>query len=176
MVTEYQKKVVKNKIKGLLDVTKSLYGFDIKTDVRFGWDSRFPTAAGRAIQYRLDGVIKNLLYFNQYYLINQTTEFVERTVPHEVAHLIIYEHQNRGLLPEDIDSHGKEFQKVMISLGATDVSAKHNYNIKVIPGFESGSGFKCGDCGANLRVSDLQAKNIHKFHCSKCGSKNIIKI
>lgn len=176
MLTEYHTKLVKNKLKKLLHVTKKLYGFDIEIDVKFGWDSRYPTAAGRARQYCQAGVVKNHLYFNRYYLTNQTSEFVERTVPHELSHLIIYEMQNRGLVCEDIDPHGKEFQSVMISLGATDVSAKHSYDINVIPGFKGGFRFKCGDCGSDLRVSDIQAKNIHKFHCSKCKSKNIIQL
>lgn len=72
--------------------------------------------------YYKDWMVK---YNPQLYINNKET-FLNRTVPHEVAHLVA-----RSLYGM-IKSHGREWKMVMRDLGVTDVARCHSYDISVV--------------------------------------------
>ena len=57
------------------------------------------------------------LYYNPWYLTNETELFMKRTVPHEVAHLVVRQLQEGAKAGWKIDPHGPLFRKVMTAFG-----------------------------------------------------------
>jgi len=76
--------------------------------------------AGRACYSRW------MLKFNPDIYSRHQDDFSNRTVPHEIAHLIAYV-LNAGKRPKP---HGFEWQQVMIKLGVKDATRCHHYNIE----------------------------------------------
>ena len=73
------------------------------------------TTAGKAFYTRW------IVDFNPVLLAENVEEFLEDTVPHEVAHLateLIYPHAHRGGFGTKRRPHGSEWKSIMRSLGA----------------------------------------------------------
>ena len=69
--------------------------------------------------------------FNQVIAAKQFQDFLDRTVPHEVAHYIDFMNngsKQRMFAGGRRNMHGKHFKAVMQSLGAQDVSTYHSYD------------------------------------------------
>ena len=62
-------------------------------------------------------------YNEALYLANKE-QFISRTVPHEVAHLLVYELYGRRMKP-----HGLEWQTVCRKIGMTDIERCHDYDV-----------------------------------------------
>lgn len=83
-----------------------------------------------------------LVRFNPVLLVENVDEFIARTVPHELAHLItdrVYPHAHQGgfkvvgygaVRRKKRSVHGVEWQSVMRALGVSDVTRCHSYDTK----------------------------------------------
>ena len=78
------------------------------TDIRFDLSG---TAAGCCVIKRRQTVLR----FNPVLLAENTEEFLLRTVPHEVAHLVAYQLYGKNIKP-----HGSEWKTLMALFGADD--------------------------------------------------------
>lgn len=91
-------------------------------------------------------------------------DFLLTTVPHEVAHLVAYQHFGRKIRP-----HGKHWQAVMQLFGA-DIKRCHDYDV-------SGTGsrqYRRFDYRCDCRLHALTAIRHNRilkgqvYHCVKC--------
>lgn len=69
---------------------------------------------------------KNLLEFNSDLLYNNIQDYINNTVPHEVAHLISYIRHGWVIRSGIIHFHGKEWREIMIDFGCSPL-VYHDY-------------------------------------------------
>jgi len=114
---------------------------DLGERVRVKWNSRLQTTAGRAL-YDEDCIELNPLLIT----ISDITE-IERTLRHELAHLVAYERcekiQRRRLQP-----HGPEWQEACEDLGISGEARCHE-----------------------LELPGRQIRRQYAYHCPACGDQ-----
>ncbi|MGZ8890306.1 MAG: SprT family zinc-dependent metalloprotease, partial [Nitrososphaeraceae archaeon] len=108
---------------------------------------------------------------NPAYLLQHTEEYINQTIPHEVAHLGVYQvyHINKGM---KVDAHGPEWKNMMIRIGARP----DRCHSMVIEGYHGKPkpkhAYKCG-CGAIITVGPKVHSNIQHtmqvYRHNKCG-------
>ncbi len=114
--------------------------------------------------------VKWHINLNAVLLMENVDEFLERTVPHELAHLItdrVYPeaHERKLVLKSGMrltykrakrDVHGPRWQSVCRTLGMTDVTRCHSYDVtnsKVVKSNSRQIEWKCTRCGTVLKLS-----------------------
>lgn len=127
------------------------------------WDLR-----GRAAgQVRLPLKGAPLIRFNLQLLRNNGDAFIDRTVPHEAAHLVVHRLYGRRARP-----HGPEWRSVMRLFGA-DASRCHDYDVsqatvRRLTRFP----YRC-DCRehqiTSIRRNRMAAGQV--YHCRVCGGR-----
>ena len=111
-----------------LELTEATTNWLNKANQIFGQTFPMPTislhlrggTAGKA------NASKWLIKYNPELYVRNKQDFVDRTVPHELAHLI-----SRRLYG-NIKSHGREWKTVMMKLGIEEITRCHNYDISGI--------------------------------------------
>ncbi|ABR00697.1 Protein SprT [Haemophilus influenzae] len=94
-----------------------------------------------------------------------TDEFIRQVVPHELAHLIVYQMFGR------VKPHGKEWQLVMNEIFKLPADTCHQFDIKNVQGktFE----YRCA-CQTHFltirRHNKIMKENI-EYLCKKCRGK-----
>lgn len=165
MVPQEIRQRVHNEIKRCIDVASSYYGREFNIP---SYDFNLKgTTGGRAWP------TENRMEFNATFLLNHTEEYIARTVPHEVAHIIDravygYEYTRRG----KVIRHGTNWKSVMRVLGVKDLTRCHSYDVtpaqqKVKSKFH----YKCKGCGADLYLGPVRHRKHknNKYWHSKCG-------
>jgi SprT protein len=97
---------------------------------------------------RIDASGRATIRYNSALLLRHGKDFLERTVPHEVAHYLAFLHHGHGIRP-----HGPEWQQLVTALGGTPERC-HAYD-----------------------VADLGARKTRRFpyHC-QCGDHQLSSI
>ncbi|ETI57899.1 SprT family zinc-dependent metalloprotease [Marinomonas profundimaris] len=67
---------------------------------------------------------KNELRFNVFMYQQNPKEFLETVVPHEVAHIIVYQ-----IYGDNVRPHGKEWQAVMLKVYGIEPSRTHSFDV-----------------------------------------------
>lgn len=110
---------------------------------------------------------KNHVRLNAVLLTENTTEFIEQTVGHEVAHLAA-----RFKYTSAIQSHGPEWQAMMAVLGL-DARRCHSYDVTNAAVGRSYP-YRCG-CATPHTLSARRHGAVQRGHrsytCKKCGQK-----
>jgi len=88
------------------------------------------------ISLRLRGVTagtaswnKRLIRYNHALYMENKEDFVARTVPHEVAHMIVAELAYRGGFFRRPKPHGQEWKNVCRNIGMKDITRCHKYDV-----------------------------------------------
>jgi len=89
------------------------------TEVEVRFDLRGKTAG----QVRMGKGARTLIRYNLELLRRETADFLARTVPHEVAHVLAYRRYGSR-----IRAHGPEWQRIMRELGAEPTRC-HDYDV-----------------------------------------------
>jgi len=108
-------------------------------------------------------------------MMRNVEDFLERTVPHELAHLItdrVYPEnhafagftrtRNGGLKRVKRDLHGEDWQSVCRVLGMTDITRCHSYDTtetKVVKSNGRQIEWKCG-CGQVLKLTPMKSAQL----------------
>lgn len=139
---------VEQKLRDCLQLAKKAYGREfvmplITYNVRGGH-------AGRAYynEHRVD--------FNAVLLNENVEKFIERTVPHELAHLItgiLHPHTKGGRF-QKASPHGAEWREVMAALGCKDVTRCHDYDTSSVKRSRGTHAYKCSQCGHSFSLTD----------------------
>jgi len=164
-MTELQDQVVST-VREYIDIANELLHAGINPhSILVKFNIRGTNLAGEA------NFSKSLLRFNPVFLEHCTDEFIKRTVPHEVAHIV-----QRKLFGYGVRCHGKEWKKVMQVFGL-EPSRCHNY---VLPAEirkkhsrrQERFSYSC-NCGTGVhKVSKTKHNRINKGYGYRCCSCN----
>lgn len=109
-----------------------------------------------------------MVKYNADLYLRHKVDFLNRTVPHEVAHLIAY-----SLAGHRVKPHGWEWKNVMHKLGVADDSRTHNYNVEGLANRRARPYIYACRCKEHKLTSVLhnriQAGNWRR--CLKCGAR-----
>lgn len=97
---------------------------------------------------------------------NNTQDYLDQTVPHEVAHIACYQ-----LFPQERVSHGPRWQIIMLQLGLSPERC-HNYEVTPVRKHKRPYIYVC-DCGAPHRLTSHKHNKIERgarYTCVFCRS------
>ena len=106
---------IKDKIQKVCDIyskfcnTKFRTSLPVPSRVKFDLETTDPKCAGMAYSFDLSISLNGIL------LKNNISEFLNQIIPHELAHLVVFQKYNH--LGVDTQGHGAEWQLVMKKLG-----------------------------------------------------------
>lgn len=116
---------------------------------------------------------KSELMFQLDFAEHYKDKFLNRTVPHEVAHWI--DKEVNGFLRKGSrrDIHGKTWQYIMTEVFKTDASRCHNYDTNVTS-VKGGNNYVYECSCMEHTFSSIRHNRARKgkttYHCRKCGS------
>lgn len=104
--------------------------------------------------------------FNEYLLEKNLQIFLEMIVPHECAHLIVYE-----LFGTQIKPHGEQWQSVMEGLFNTNAKVRHDLDVSAL--VNKPFIYSCACQHEGVALAKRQHKNVQKgakYLCRRCRS------
>ncbi|MDH2926421.1 SprT family zinc-dependent metalloprotease [Lonepinella koalarum] len=108
---------------------------------------------------------QNLIKLNRTLLLENPNEFIHQVVPHELAHLLVYQLFGR------VKPHGKEWQGLMQNLFHLPADTCHQFDVQSVQGKTYAY-----DCGC--QIHQLSQRRHHKmmresavYFCKFCGGK-----
>lgn len=124
------------------------------------------------LNYRLRGqkagvayLQKNEIRLNRTLLLENTSDFIQQVVPHEAAHLIVYQQFGR------VKPHGKEWQFVMKALFHLPAEIYHCFDLNSVT--PQNIAYQC-QCQIHHLSSHRHQKILNKtavYLCKKCRSE-----
>ena len=121
---------------------------------------------------------------NPVLLMENVDAFIERTVPHELAHLItdrVYpEAHTRRFRGEKREVHGPRWRSVMRTLGVADSTRCHSYDTSSVKRSKTSYEYKCTVCGSTFSLGPKRhAKMLQSataYRHTVCGSHARIEL
>lgn len=108
---------------------------------------------------------QNCIKLNRTLLLENPEEFIRQVVPHELAHLIVYQVFGR------VKPHGKEWQAVMTELFGLPADTCHQFDVQNVRG--KTFAYRC-DCRQHLlsarRHHNVQQKKM-LYLCKTCRAR-----
>ena len=170
MITTEIRARVTTKIQHGIDLAKRRYNIEINMPTVV-YKKRGTTAGTANYQtWTID--------LNPVLLSENVDKFIERTVPHELAHLIcdlVYPHAHRPVRGVKRDVHGSYWKDIMRTLGvpANEITRCHSYDTTNARKKTSSYQYKCDGCGhvftlGPKRHAKLQT-NARAYRHTACG-------
>lgn len=126
---------------------------------------RFDLRGKTAGQVRMGPNGRTLIRYNLALLEREGVAFLERTVPHEVAHVLAYRRYGPRIRP-----HGQEWQRIMRQLGAEPTRC-HDYDVSGLP--TRRLRYFAYHCACmEHRLSSIRHNKVAKgqrYLCKRCG-------
>lgn len=124
------------------------------------------------VDYDLRGVkagvaylAKNSIKFNRTLLQENPTEFIRQVVPHELAHLIVYQ------VFGNVKPHGKEWQSVMIDVFHLPADTCHQFDVQSVQGNTFAYRCQCQTHQLTIRRHNRIVQAGAEYVCRRCKSK-----
>jgi len=111
----------------------------------------------------------NELRFNPILLQENQQHFITHTVPHEVAHLVVYQIYGRT------KPHGKEWQHIMNQIFDLAAKTTHQYDVSTVKGKIFTYACQCTDHQLTIRRHNKIIRGNVKYICRYCKQSLIIK-
>ncbi|OOF44172.1 SprT family zinc-dependent metalloprotease [Rodentibacter trehalosifermentans] len=111
---------------------------------------------------------KNEIKFNRTLLIENTHEFIHQVVPHELAHLIVYQVFGR------VKPHGKEWQAVMNRVFHLPADTCHQFDVKNVQGKTFEYRCACQTHLLSLRRHHRVLKEGVEYLCRRCKERLVL--
>ena len=108
---------------------------------------------------------KNVIKFNRTLLLENSDEFIRQVVPHELAHLIVYQVFGR------VKPHGQEWQAVMTQLFNLPPDTCHQFDIKNVQGETFEYSCACQTHFLSTRRHNRIVREKIEYLCRKCKGK-----
>jgi len=171
-MTELQKEAIEQ-TKNWIDLANEKYGTNIPyPTVNFNLKGR---VAGKAFLNR------NEIRYNAVLLEENGETFLKRTVPHEVAHIIVYKRfmsRSFNLFGQRPKAHGDEWKRIMRDF-RVDYSRCHTYDTSNSRQYKKGLSrefeYKCNCTTFKLTITrHKRALKGAQYQCKKC--KSVLKI
>jgi len=147
-----------------VSLSRPKISFDIK-----GQDAGrayFPLRSARNLRNNFTKSLQTELKFNDYLLENNPEIFMETIVPHECAHLIVYE-----LFGTKVKPHGEQWQSIMQGLFNIDAKVRHDLNVSAL--VNKPFIYRCACDNEGLALAKRQHHKIQKgskYICRRCRS------
>ncbi|MDO4431216.1 MAG: SprT family zinc-dependent metalloprotease [Lonepinella koalarum] len=107
---------------------------------------------------------QNCIKMNRTLLLENPEEFIHQVVPHELAHLIVFQVFGK------VKPHGKEWQAVMTEVFGLPADTCHQFDVQNVRG--KTFAYRC-DCRQHLlsirRHNNIQKKR-QQYVCKSCGA------
>ncbi|WP_373818991.1 SprT family zinc-dependent metalloprotease [Glaesserella sp.] len=110
---------------------------------------------------------KNEIRFNPILLTENGTEFVQQVVPHELAHILVY--QQFG----SVQPHGKEWRMMMEQVLGVPAETYHCFDVSTVQGKTFDYACACQIHQLSIRRHNAIVRNGRSYICKKC--KNELK-
>jgi SprT protein len=171
-VTAELKSRVNAKVAECIAKVNARYGINMRP-VNIEYDIHSARLGGQAIHHT------RTLRFNPGFLTLHTEKYLATTVPHELAHIAVYDKWQApfvtgGFRRERPTPHGSEWQSMMVVVGAP-VKRCHTYTVPegvVLGKAHAKFHYKCQNCGNDHFVgAKVHAKILRgaKYHHTTCG-------
>ena len=108
---------------------------------------------------------KNEIKFNRTLLLENADEFIRQVVPHELAHLIVYQMFGR------VKPHGREWQLVMNEIFNLPADTCHQFDIKNVQGKNFEYRCACQTHFLSTRRHNRIVREKIEYLCRKCKGK-----
>ena len=108
---------------------------------------------------------KNEIKFNRTLLLENADEFIRQVVPHEVAHLIVYQMFGR------VKPHGREWQIVMNEIFKLPSDTCHQFDTKNVQGKTFEYRCTCQTHFLSIRRHNRIVREKIEYLCRKCKGK-----
>lgn len=135
--------------------------------VHFERDFMMPT-----VSYDLRGVKAGVAYlqqneikFNRTLLQENADEFIRQVVPHELAHLVVYQVFGR------VKPHGREWQFVMNEIFHLPADTCHQFDVQNVQGRTFAYRCACQVHQLTVRRHNRVLRENVAYLCRKCGQK-----
>ncbi len=117
---------------------------------------------------------KWMVKYNPELYVRNKQEFIDRTVPHELAHLITSNIYGRVR----VKHHGWQWRLVMQKLGVVDVKRCHSYDVTGIKNVRARPYVYQCQCGTEYRLTKTLHNKILKGRyrvCPKCRTRIVLQ-
>ena len=104
----------------------------------------------------------NELRFNALLLQENSVHFIAHTVPHEVAHLIVYQLHGRT------KPHGREWQTIMNQVFSLPATTTHSYDVSSVKGQTFRYACQCRDHQLSIRRHNKIVREQLSYQCRYC--------
>lgn len=111
----------------------------------------------------------NELRFNPILLQENQQHFITHTVPHEIAHLLVYQIYGRT------KPHGKEWQQIMNQIFDLVAKTTHQYDVSSVKGKTFTYACQCTEHQLTIRRHNKIVRDNIKYICRFCRQSLIIK-
>lgn len=111
----------------------------------------------------------NELRFNPVLLQENQQHFITHTVPHEVAHLLVYQLYGRT------KPHGKEWQQIMNQIFGLTAKTTHQYDVSNVKGKTFTYACQCAEHQLTIRRHNKIVRDNIKYICRLCKHSLTIK-
>lgn len=108
---------------------------------------------------------KNEIKFNRTLLLENSEEFIHQVVPHELAHLIVYQVFGR------VKPHGNEWQFVMNEVFHLPADTCHQFDVQSVQGKTFEYRCLCQSHFLSIRRHNSIVKEGVEYLCKKCKEK-----
>lgn len=105
---------------------------------------------------------KNTIGFNRTLLLENPEEFIHQVVPHELAHLIVYQLFGR------VKPHGKEWQAVMEQVFQVTADTCHQFDVQSVQGQTFTYRCECQEHQLSIRRHNRIMRESAVYFCRKC--------
>ena len=103
--------------------------------------------------------------FNRTLLLENSDEFIRQVVPHELAHLIVYQVFGR------VKPHGQEWQAVMTQLFNLPADTSHQFDVESVQGKMFAYQCECQTHYLTIRRHNRIQRDKISYLCRKCQGK-----
>ncbi|MCC4831654.1 SprT family zinc-dependent metalloprotease [Shewanella sp. 10N.7] len=105
----------------------------------------------------------NKLRFNPVLLEENSTEFIEQVVPHEISHLLSYQLFGR------VKPHGVEWQRIMHQVYNVPAHTTHQLNTQSVAGKQFEYYCACGPVQLSIKRHNKVLRNQTQYRCKNCS-------
>lgn len=163
---------VNQKIEQCIEVAKNAYRLS---------EVRFPK-----VGYRLTGTSAGRAHyitweveFNAALLTENVDEFIETTVPHEIAHLItdlVYPEAHSRAYGKKRSPHGAEWRSVMRTLGVANPQRCHTFDVASVSNRKPRTEYLCVACGKQYMLSAKMIGMIMGGSVRRCKCGQVVSV
>ncbi len=161
---------VEEKVKETIALIEAKYQFKLSKTIGINFDIKGSRLAGQA------NLTNCVVRFNPAYLNKYGEEFINDTIPHEIAHIYVWEYYGGR-----VKGHGKEWKQMMVSIGQPPNRCHHYEPIPGLDGrrHKTKYAYTCLCCGKPAICGPKIHANIQKgisYFTKCCNSKLILGV